>query len=171
MPLLTPTPYATLADVTASGITPAAIGPTITIQQQQAQLDAANAKIDSFIGAKFTLPVVSWGADLRDAAVAIAAFNIIAYRGFDPEDEGDKVFKARKDEALKWLELIAEGKATPVVQDSAQGGKGGAGANNWTTQARTQFQTSQAQLDGQVTVNGDPQSGQVVIGRPALRGW
>jgi len=170
MGLLTPTPYAALADLTASGITSAAIG-SVTQQQQQAQLDAANAKIDSYIGAKFTLPLVSWGPDLRDAAVAIAAFGIIAFRGFDPEDEGDKVFADRKKEAIAWLEQVAKGEVTPVVADSTPSGTGGRGGNPFTAQARTGTNTSQPTLDGQVTINEDPQSGVVVVGRPTLRGW
>lgn len=170
MALLTPTPYASLADLTTSGLSASALG-TVTTAQQQAFIDAANAKIDSYIGAKFTLPLTSWGADLRDASVAIAAFSLIAFRGFDPEDPGDVVFQNRKDEALAWLKLISKGEVTPLVADSAAGGKGGAGGNPFTSQARTTYSTTQAVLDGQVTINSDPQAGQVIIGRPALRGW
>jgi phage gp36-like protein len=168
--LLAPTPYAVLADVFNSGMQQAAVG-SVTTQQQQASLDAANSKIDSYIGAKFHLPLVSWGADLNAAAVSLAAFAIIAFRGFDPEDPGDKVFADRKDNTIKWLEAIADGKVTPVVVDSSPGGKGGAGADPFTSQARSQFSTTQAQLDGQVTVTGDSQSGQVFVSRPTNRGW
>lgn len=172
MPLLAPTPYAILADVFNSGIAKAAIPDTaVSPAQQQAILDSANSKIDSYIGAKFTLPLVNWGADLNAAAVSIAAFGMIAFRGFDPEDPGDVVFQERRDNALKWLESIADGKVTPVVIDSKPGGKGGAGGDAFTTQARTTSSTTQALLDGQVTINSDPQAGQVIIGRPALRGW
>jgi len=170
MALLAPTPYALLADLTASGITSAAIG-SVTVPQQQAQVDEANAKVDSYIGAKFQLPLTSWAADLRGAAVAIAAFGLIAFRGFDPEDAGDMVFQRRKDEAIRWLERISKGEVTPVVVDSSPTGKGGAGGNPFTSQARSQIQTSQGTLDGQVTVSGDPQTGLIVVGRPALRGW
>jgi len=172
MALLAPTPYAILADVFNSGIAKAAIPDTqVTPAQQQAILDAANSKIDSYIGAKFHLPLVSWGADLNGAAVSMAAFGMIAFRGFDPEDPGDVVFKERRDNALAWLDLIGKGEVTPVVVDSAPGGKGGAGGDPFTSQARTSFTTTQAQLDGQVTVNGDPVSGNVFVGRPANRGW
>src|SRR6266851_1594679 len=170
MPLLAPTPYATLADVYNSGLPQAAVG-TVTTPQQQSILDSSNAKIDSYIGAKFTLPLVQWGPDLQNAAVVLTAYGIIAYRGFDHEDPGDVVFKERRDHVTKWLELIAEGKVTPVVVDSKPGGKGGAGGDPFTTQARTSFSTTQAQLDGQVTINSDAQAGQVFIGRPPLRGW
>jgi phage gp36-like protein len=170
MPLLTPTPYATLADVYNSGLPLVAFGP-VTVPQAQGMVDEANATIDSYIGAKFTLPLTSWGPDLRRASVVLARFAIISVRGFDPQDEGDKVFKQTYDDTVAWLKLIAKGEVTPVVSDSAAGGKGGAGANNFTTQARTTSSTTQPTLDGQVTVNSDPQGGQVYIGRPSLRGW
>jgi len=170
MALLAPTPYATISDLTTTGIVVAALG-TLSTLQQQAFLDEANAKIDSYIGAKFKLPLVSWGADLRGASVSMSAFSAIAMRGFDPEDEGDKVFASRKNEALRWLEQIAKGEVTPVVVDSTSGGTGGAGGNPFTAQARTTVNSTQPTLDGQVTVSASQQSGVVVTGRPTLRGW
>jgi len=101
----------------------------------------------------------------------MSAFSAIAMRGFDPEDEGDKVFASRKNEALRWLEQIAKGEVTPVVVDSTSGGTGGAGGNPFTAQARTTVNSTQPTLDGQVTVSASQQSGVVVTGRPTLRGW
>lgn len=172
MALLTPTPYAALTDLTDYSIDSVVLG-SLSSQRQQKLLDAANAKIDSYLSAKFVLPLVSWSADLTQCAADLAAFGAIARRGFDPEDEGDKVFKSRADSWEKWLQMIAKGDVSPNVLDSAPGGQGGSGGIGYTSQATVDSAdlAQQSSMGTQVSVGNGGGSGQVSVGAPLLRGW
>ena len=172
MALLAPTPYAVLADLQTYGLSQAAIGAT-PVATQQKLLDAANAKVDSYLASKFVLPLVSWSPDLVQCAAEIAAFSVIKYRGFDPEDPSDRIFQARADAQIAWLLLITKNELTVTVVDSAPGGTGGAGGIGYTSQVTTNS-TGRAQptLGGQATLNDVSQSGgQIFVGSPRLRGW
>lgn len=108
--------YATLSDLYALGV-PASVISTVSVPTQQAKLDAANAKVESYLNTKFRLPLGSWGADLREASAVIAAYECVVERGFDPEHAGDKVLKDRAEAAIKWLEGISNGDIIPVVTE------------------------------------------------------
>src|SRR5437870_5500434 len=90
--------------------------------QQQKALDAANALADSYLAARFKLPLTLWGDDVKDAVVAIARFKLLTSRGFAPEgDHAAAIVEAKKD-AIRWFEGIANDTVHPVVTDSSSGG-------------------------------------------------
>ena len=171
MATLTPTPYAVLADLTDFGIDSTVLGSLSTARQQRF-LDAANAKIDSYLAAKYVLPLVNWSPDLTECAAMLAAFGAITRRGFDPEDPGDKVFKDNHDAWIKWLEGIAKGDISPNVQDSGPNGQGGSGGVGFTAQVTVDSadQAQQSSMGTQVSIDTGG-TGQLSVGAPRIRGW
>jgi phage gp36-like protein len=112
--------YAVLADLTTFGGNPSG-----TTAQQQAALDAANALADGYLGAKFRLPLTAWGKDLTQKVVAVARFELLMVRGFNPEGHAAEAIKIAYDAAIRWFEKIADGAITPTVTDSGPAGRTG----------------------------------------------
>jgi phage gp36-like protein len=119
------TAYATLADLTNYGVQSTAVFGQLSSPQQQKALDAANALADGYLGAKFKLPLTSWGEDLRDAVVAVARFKLLVSRGFNPEGKSAEAVVLAYDAAIDWFKGISKGVVTPVVIDSGQPGQTG----------------------------------------------
>jgi phage gp36-like protein len=103
--------YATTSDLSTYGIPAAAIASVSG--QTQAALDAASAKADSYLVNRYTLPLTQWGTDLTSAVCAIAVFDLMALRGFAPEGADDMI-RGRAKDALRWLEQVGSGAATPI---------------------------------------------------------
>ncbi len=130
--------YATVADLLVYGIGTSAIPGTVTDANKLAAITAASAKADSYLGSRFTLPITVWGADLTAAVCQIAAYEIIAALvGFNPEDGKNVVLVDRKNDAVRWLEQVARGMATPTgVTDSSSGGVGTPSARAYSRPSR-----------------------------------
>jgi phage gp36-like protein len=112
---------ATLSDLGSLGLPGQLLAGLPAVQQQQA-LDSASAKVDSYLGAHFTLPLTAYGQDIIEAEVNLASYQLLVARGFNPEAGPDKAIKERYDETVKWLQGIAEGDLVPNVADSSSGG-------------------------------------------------
>lgn len=83
-------------------------------------LDAASDWLDGYLARQFTLPLVSWGADVSSAAAAHAALAILTARGYDPARGADVAIREGRDDAARWAELVARGAVIPTVTDSAE---------------------------------------------------
>jgi hypothetical protein len=60
------------------------------------------------------------GDDLRGAVCKIAAYNLMSRRGFAPQaGNADEAFLERYQQAVRWLEMVAAGRAVLSVIDSA----------------------------------------------------
>lgn len=117
--------YATVADLTNYGVMSTGTFGTLSGPQLQAAIDAANDLADSYLGARYKLPITVWGKSLTQKVVAVARFELLTQRGFAPEgDHAAAIVEAKKD-ALKWFEGIADGTINPVVTDSSPAGKVG----------------------------------------------
>jgi phage gp36-like protein len=57
-----------------------------------------------------TLPLLSWGNELRRAASVIAAYDCAGIRGYQPNGVNDDLRK-RYEDVLAWLAAVADGKA------------------------------------------------------------
>lgn len=160
--------YATLSDLTTFGI-PAASLAGISNLILQAHLDAASNLIDSYIGAKFVLPLVTWNTAITMKVVQIAEYTLLVTRGFDPENSPDKEVLMAYDQAIKWCEGISNGEITPIVADSnPQPGQYG-GPN--TLQMNTSQPSTQSRQDGTVESTLDGSSNTQNVGPPRQRGW
>lgn len=112
--------YATAADLTRLAI-PAEALEGITVEDQDAALSAASSVADGYLASRYTLPLTSWGDDLRRAVCLIAAYDLMTRRGYNPEG-GDEQLRLRYEDAIRWLERVADGKVTPPAEDSSTAG-------------------------------------------------
>jgi len=104
--------YATTDDLTRLGIggnTLAAVDST----SRTAALVAWSAYADGYLAKRFTLPLVAWGDDLRQAVVDLAAWKVLATRGFDPTSAKDVAVRDSRDDAEAWLTKVARGTIEP----------------------------------------------------------
>jgi phage gp36-like protein len=107
--------YATIADLDISGLPMPAFGNLSPIQIQGA-LDRASDFADSFIGDKFTLPLlVPYPGALVDAVCQIAAWRLLCLRGFNPDNGADSVVRQGFLDARDWLTRVANGQARLAV--------------------------------------------------------
>lgn len=105
--------YATLSDLTALGLPPAALS-GIDNATRTAALVAASATADSYLGKRFALPILEWGADLTRAVVSIASWDLLSRRGFNPASGADVAIRQRFDDAVGWLRDVARGLVEPA---------------------------------------------------------
>jgi phage gp36-like protein len=172
--VLTPTPYAVLADVYNLGVPQAAVA-TVSTPQQQEALDAANAEADMYFRAVFQLPLTSWDRIVQKMVCARAAWTILTVRGYSPDDGADKNIQDAAKEALEQLQGIADGKWRPNVVDSTAGMSGDTGSRfaNQATIAPAVPPSSNTTLSlgyGAPSVTQTP-SGILTVGSPNLRGY
>jgi len=107
--------YATAADFDRFGIRPEALPASIKPIDKEAAISAASGRADSYLGARFRLPISAWGDDLRQAVCAIAAFELVASQvGFNPEAGHNMVLVTRKEDAVRWFEQVSRGHVTPA---------------------------------------------------------
>lgn len=62
---------------------------------------------------RYALPLVSWSDDVKRCTAHIVAFDLLSLRGFNPRSGSDVAIKLRRDEAVKWLDEIVDGRAEP----------------------------------------------------------
>jgi phage gp36-like protein len=101
--------YATRAQLAIYGL-PARLLTQLSVEDQDAQLEAASAEADDYLRRQYDLPLSSWGVSLSKHVCAIASFNIMAVLGYNPEGE-DTIFGRRADLAYKFLNDVSAGRA------------------------------------------------------------
>lgn len=84
------------------------------------QIDRAGKEADVYLKARYKLPLLAWGDDLRGWVADIAAFFCLKRIGFNPEAADHKVFKDAHDEALAKLLLVSKRLLHPDITDSAK---------------------------------------------------
>jgi phage gp36-like protein len=115
-----PTAYvSSAADLT---VQPGALKGVSDADKQRA-MDSANALVDSYLAARFQLPLARWGEDVKRAAATIATYYVLLKRGFSPEAGDAEQIRLSYEDTLKWLRLVADGVLTPDVVDAAGEGE------------------------------------------------
>jgi phage gp36-like protein len=74
-----------------------------------AALLAASVVADSYISKRYTLPLVSWGDDLRYHVAQLASLTLLVNRGFRPGSGADEVAVDAKNDARQWFRDVATG--------------------------------------------------------------
>lgn len=118
--------YATTTDLVRLGIGAAALT-GVSEATQEAALEAASDTADGYMRARYSLPLASWGDDLRRAVCAIAAWDILSVRGFDPTRGNDVSLQVRYEAATTWLKdvslgrvVVSGGNTTPTATRHAR---------------------------------------------------
>lgn len=104
--------YATAADLARLAL-PARALTGIPLDDQNAAIDAASAVADGYLAARYTLPLLAWGEDLKRAVSLMAAYDLMTRRGYSPEG-GDEQLRLRYEDAIRWLEQVGKGTISPV---------------------------------------------------------
>lgn len=112
------TAYATTTDFANLGLPASATG-GMSADAITAALAAASRKVDGYLSDAFTLPLVTWSDDITEATCALAAWTLLSVRGFNPDRGADVAVRQRYEDAVRFLERVADGKITPVVTDSS----------------------------------------------------
>jgi phage gp36-like protein len=102
--------YATRTDLYRLGLREAAFTGVATADQDAA-LEAASDTADSYMRSRYTLPLSSFGDDLKGAVCKIAAYELLGTRGYAPGAGRDESLKDRRDEAVSWLKDVSAGRA------------------------------------------------------------
>lgn len=113
--------YATLEDLDVSGIPLKAFGGLDKTLMQKALL-RASSYADFYLRDAYTLPLAPpFDPALVDAVCAIAAWRLMARRGFNPDDGNDKVIRQLWLDAVDWLKQLSNGKGKiDVVQSTPE---------------------------------------------------
>jgi len=106
--------YASLADLTIYGLPATALG-NLTVQQQQDALDTASDEVDSYLRGRYALPLQDWGVEIRKATCVLAAYELMAVRGYEPGAGADPVLQNRYNETIAWLNKVQRQAAHPNV--------------------------------------------------------
>lgn len=110
--------YASATDLTTYGLPATALG-QLTSPQILAALVEASSRVDSFLRGRFALPLLSWETDITQATCAIAAYNLLSIRGYNPGSGADINIRDRYLDTLKWLAQVQKNMAHPNVTPSA----------------------------------------------------
>lgn len=113
--------YADITDLTRYGLPETALA-DLDPEAVQGTLDAASSTADSYFANRFPIPYPNPGTDLVDAVCRIAAFNIMATRGYNPDGDAGQL-RLRYEDAIRWLEQVAAEKVTPANAAQAAGGE------------------------------------------------
>jgi hypothetical protein len=112
--------YCVPSDLETYGINAEAIS-ELSAQDKIAPIIASiSDEIDSYLrGAGYALPLVSYGNDIKAAAGALTAAELLIIRGVKPGEnpEDNEIFR-RADRIREWLKLVATGKVVPSMVDS-----------------------------------------------------
>lgn len=82
-------------------------------------LSQASREADIQLGARYNLPLVSWGDDLRQIVCMIAAFRLLTFRGWNPDDPVNGGISMLYRTAMNTLAGIAAGRGQLNVVDTA----------------------------------------------------
>lgn len=78
-----------------------------------AALTWASGKINSYLGKRYALPLVSYGEDLKLACCDLAAWYLIKRRGFKTNAGSENAIVKAHDDSIQWLRDVAKGLAEP----------------------------------------------------------
>lgn len=106
--------YATIADLNRVGLTSEKSSKRTDDDLNRA-LELASGVADSYLAQVFTLPLTAWGADLSSAVAKIAAYDLMSTQiGYNPASASGETWRARYEDAMRWLEMVAASKITAV---------------------------------------------------------
>ncbi len=166
------TVYATRAELVKLSVPPAGLA-GISAQDQDDALRAASRTVDSYLTARFQLPLSQVGEDVTQVTCDIAAYRLLKRRGFRPDSADAEQYRLAYADAIKWLEGVAKGNITPTDLVTAAGPEAGTDeAGEAAAQARPfalQYREEQPTEAG--FFRRDEEATGYGLGKPRRRGW
>lgn len=115
--------YCTVPEVSSLGIKRDAYAdkePT----EVEAEIGSTSDLIDSYLGSRYTLPLIVFPEVIRQCCAKLSACNLIDSLGRDPD--ADPLVDTIRKQWLDWLKMVAAGTVTPPgVVDSTPGATAG----------------------------------------------
>lgn len=111
--------YCTLGELKDLGLNPEAFVETPAPRRHSA-ISTRSTFIDGYLTGRFTLPLVTWGDDIKRCCAILASIDLIRNRGVSPDDADD--LDKQEDRQIKWLERLAAGVVTPPGATVGQSG-------------------------------------------------
>lgn len=96
---------------------PAVAGVDSTVKT--AACSSGSAIAESYLRSRYSLPLASWGDDVREQACALAARAALTTTGFNPEEPSAAAVIQRARDAERWFRGVAAGEITPDVAETA----------------------------------------------------
>lgn len=116
-------PYAQPADLANFGLPSSALG-TLTATQIQDALDSAAGTVDSYLRGRYALPLLApIPVEITEATCKVAAWRLLAIRGFNPLNPGDAAIRDSYLDTSAWLGRVQRQAAHPNVVQSSDGGQ------------------------------------------------
>ena len=110
--------YATVADLNQCGLPKGALD-SIKSADQLAALQKASAIADGYMRDRYTLPLTGdIDPGLVDAVCQIAAYRLMALRGYNPASGADSLIRQGWVDATEWLKRVANGQVSLAVTQS-----------------------------------------------------
>ena len=107
--------YATVADLSgAGGIALPALA-RLDNATKEAAIVAASGEADGYLRSRGRLPLISWDATLTRYVVALAVYDLMSNRGFNPGQGADVQIRLRYEDAVAWLRRVGKGEIHPLV--------------------------------------------------------
>ncbi len=111
--------YLTLAELEDLALPPGAQGALGAAVLGQL-IERGSREADVYLRARYTLPLLSWGDDLRGWVADLVAFHAVRRIGVNPEADDYRVFKEASEHAHRQLRAVSQRLIHPEVQDSAK---------------------------------------------------
>lgn len=111
--------YITQAELEALALPPGAQG-SLDAPTLAAQIARGCTEMDVYFRARYTLPLLVWGDDVKGWAADIVALHCLRRIGTNPESDDYKIFKDASDAAHASLSLVSKRLLHPNITDSAK---------------------------------------------------
>jgi phage gp36-like protein len=112
------TQYASIDDLDTLGVTMEALADIEAPPKATALVDASDV-MNGYLRGRYTLPLLAVSGDFKRYCLAIAVYDLLSARGYNPEAGADGNIRDRYLDAIKWLEGVRDGKINPDVADSS----------------------------------------------------
>ena len=112
------TSYCTPSDLSTYSISAAALS-GISNDTLQAACNRASEEADSYLRARFALPLRAWGTDITAKVADLATYYAIAARGLDPEVPANKLLWTNYQLAVAWFVQVSKRVVHPDVTEAA----------------------------------------------------
>ena len=89
--------------------------------QLQAECDAASTLATGYLNGRYPNGVATWDIDLSMNVAYIAAYNILAARGYNPEQGADSIYRDRWVAAIEWLKGVQRQAIHPNITPNPTG--------------------------------------------------
>jgi phage gp36-like protein len=100
-------PYATRADLSTYGLPDGTLDGVDDAVIDAALVAASNVADGSLAAAGYRISLLTWSTDLTQAVCAVASWDLMCRRGFNPDSGADAVIRQRYEDAQEYLKDIA----------------------------------------------------------------